>query len=92
MVCGYIMQITWQSCAEQMPPDDETIIICIYGGGMIDKMRADVFHCACKFSQKVNGETSIIWSEFTREKWEYLNGIQIDKSDNGNVIKAGRAA
>lgn len=69
------MNIGWIKCSDLMPPDDDRMIICRYGGGIIDKMRAEVFHRACKFSQKVNGNTNIIWAEFTKEKWEFLNKL-----------------
>jgi hypothetical protein len=67
------MQITWTNCADEMPPDDETTIICTYGGGMIDKMHAMIFHAAVNLSRKMNGETYIGWTPYTEEKWKELN-------------------
>lgn len=62
------MQITWTNCAEQMPPDDETeIILRCYGilthtNGMT-ALRVHLNPYA--------GYTK--WTEYTEEKWEYLN-------------------
>lgn len=67
------MNIEWTNCSDWMPPDDETKIIVMYGGVMIDRFTSNIFHAACELSKKVNGETDIKWTEFTKEKWEFLN-------------------
>ena len=67
------MTINWIKCSERMPPDDETLIICTYGTGMIDKMHAMIFHAACKLSKKLNGDTDIRWIPYTKEAWEELS-------------------
>lgn len=68
-----VPEITWTNCAEKMPPDDESMIICTYGNCFIDKMNGMIFHAAVKLSQKVNGDTDIKWVHYTEEKWEALN-------------------
>ena len=65
--------ITWIKCSERMPPDDETMIICMYGNVMIDKFRSNIVHAACKLSEKVNGRTNIKWTPYTPEAWKLLN-------------------
>lgn len=67
------MTITWTKCSERMPPDDRTLIICMYVNAMIDKFPAEIFHAACELSQKVNGKTDIKWTPFTPEAWAELN-------------------
>lgn len=67
------MKITWIQCSERMPPDDDTLIICTYGRGLVDKMSATIFHAACKLSYAVNGDTNIRWIPYTEETWRELN-------------------
>ena len=63
-------EITWINCAERMPPDD-TDIICpnVMDGSWYLHIKSS----ALAKVEKVRDISSVTWTEFTREKWEYLN-------------------
>lgn len=63
------MNIEWTLCSERMPPDDLNYKIitfddngyCTDDGKCLNSIKEYCF------------EFGTIWTEFTREKWEFLN-------------------
>ena len=71
------MNIEWTLCSERMPPDDgEPIIIKFYSVLSSSMVLIAIFDSTLKmayfrsFKRRLN---SVLWSEFTKEKWEFLN-------------------
>lgn len=63
------MQITWISCAEKMPPDDDTKIILLYAGSHPTVITGKWF----KSYQTRRAMYEPKWTKYTQEKWEALN-------------------
>lgn len=65
------MKITWTLCSERMPPDDDQMFVI--GLNTLTqrkiKIMANLFH---RLAQS-NGIEDRLWTEFTKEKWEFLN-------------------
>jgi len=64
------MNIEWTLCSERMPPDDYGIKLIVKDGE---------FDCLISSGGMVSDYASfldvseVIWTEFTKEKWEFLN-------------------
>lgn len=62
------MNIEWTPCSERMPPDDDTQVIVRTSKYhvLLRKESAKCVRCYMLPSQYE-------WTEFTKEKWEFLN-------------------
>lgn len=65
------MNIEWIKCSDRMPPDDdrEIIIKHISVGGEVILTPANEIYYDINPKKLSNWE----WTEFTQEKWEFLN-------------------
>lgn len=65
-----MVQITWINCAEQMPPNDKTEVICTRENSIqIVNMKAMILH----LNEESSISSGVLWTEFTEEKWKELN-------------------
>lgn len=67
-------EIIWANCAERMPPDDSKVIAVV--GYSVSQKPNLVFGSLVKSEYlrwKSFGDAPVLWTEFTPEKWEYLN-------------------
>ena len=64
-------EIKWHNCAKQMPPDDsKRKFILDHPDKLMYMTSDDVHRWIPTYKQK---ESTSRWTEFTKEKWEYLN-------------------
>lgn len=61
------MNIEWTLCGERMPPDEIFIIV---KGRKIYRAIGCALRISGLHGVNLNG---ILWTEFTKEKWEFLN-------------------
>jgi len=62
-------EINWTNCAEQMPPDDEMIVI-------VNHSNEYKLHRAMELWAQITiygDHTTYTWTPYLKEKWEYLN-------------------
>lgn len=64
------MQITWTNCADEMPPDGDSEIII----GRVDDPAVILTPAnEIYYDMDSNKRNEWQWTEYTQEKWEYLN-------------------
>ena len=62
------MKIIWHNCADKMPPDDYSVAVLVKL--IQDK---DIICTESKSVNRLNVDDGYEWTEYTKEKWEYLN-------------------
>lgn len=65
-------KIEWTLCSERMPPDD--LVISRIGGENEDVFRVLGSLVRGEYNRWKNfSDVPVYWTEFTKEKWEFLN-------------------
>ena len=64
------MQITWTNCADEMPPDDKTLVIVNIADKQTTINTGHKLHILCQPTSKLFKVTK--WCHYTPEKWKGL--------------------
>lgn len=64
------MQITWTNCADEMPPDDDTLVIIRWG--VLEQHRIEPGSDSHKLLEEKEVFNNRYWTLYTSEKWEKL--------------------
>ena len=69
------MEINWTNCTEKLPPDDLNFnVIYHFSEPRYNKGSGHTLHfCIKEFSDPDKLKSLLMWTEFTKEKWEELN-------------------